>query len=166
MKYTSALLLVIMVLTSFVSCKKEDRPEGLPDLYPISVKIIQDGAPLANANVTLLSSDPQLMRWPCGGCTDEQGVAKLNTYGFDGAPAGKFKVMVCKSETEGGAQTAEEAVQMMKDGVGSSEKTFDLIDPQYKNDSTTPLSLEVLAQSENPTAEFDVGASVRSEVKL
>lgn len=148
------------------SCKKEARPEGLPELYPFSIKLVQGGAPLEGANVTLQSDDPALMRWPCGGNTDAEGIAKLNTFGFDGAPAGKFKVLVFKSETEGGAQNSEEAAQMMRDRAADTSQRFDLVDPKYKLDRTTPLSLEVVAGPDNPTPEFDLGEAVREEIKM
>lgn len=156
-----ALLLTVLLLPS---CQKEQRPEGLPELYPFSVKIIQDDAPLADANVTLITDDSSLLRWPCGGNTDENGIARLNTYGFDGAPAGQFRVTVFKTETEG--ESPEQAAQMMQEGTVDASKTFDLIDPIYKNQNKTPLVVEVLPTKENPIPEFNIGKSVKTEIKL
>jgi hypothetical protein len=164
MKLRNLLLTLLVALVALTGCKKESRPEGLPDLYPCSVKVIQGGAPLEGANVTLITNDSALMRWPCGGMTNAEGVAILNTYGFDGAPAGQFQVTIAKTISEGGAATQEEAAQNMRDGVIVKETTIDLVDPVYKNQRTTPLTLEVQASKTNPVAEFDVGEEVREIV--
>ncbi len=162
----SRILIPVLLLTVFVGCGKEKRPEGLPDLYPFSVKILQDGAPLEGANVTLITDDSALMRWPCGGNTDANGVAKLNTYGFDGAPAGKFRVTVTKTETSGGPQSDEEAAKLMQEGGVNTSTSFDLVDPVYKNQDKTPLAVEVVASKTATVAEFDVGESTRQEIKM
>jgi len=165
MKLRSISCVVAIVATLFLgACKGEKRPDGLPKLYPCSVKIIQGGAPLAGADVMLVAQDPNLMRRPTGGTTDESGVAKLNTYGFAGAPEGSFKVMVVKTETEG-AVSAEDAVKNMESGTLSSEERFDLVDQQYRDQTTTPFTLEVKA-SGNETKEFDVGEAVRIPVRM
>lgn len=160
------LFLSLLLLAVFFGCKQEQRPEGLPDLYPFSVRIVQDGTPLPDANVTLITDDSKLMRWPCGGNTDANGVAKLNTYGFDGAPAGKFRVTVSKSESTGGPQNSEEAVKLMQEGSAVETQVFDLVDPIYKNQDQTPLTVEVSADPKGGTAEFDVGAATRELIKM
>jgi len=147
------------------ACKGEKRPDGLPKLYPCSVKIIQGGAPLAGADVMLVANDPNLMRWPSGGSTDETGVDKLNTYGFNGVPEGTFKVMVVKTETEGAASPEEAIKKMQEGGAAASEETFDLVSQEYRDQTTTPFTLEVKA-SGNETKEFDVGEAVRIPVRM
>lgn len=160
------LLIPVLLLTVFVGCKKEQRPEGLPDLYPLTIKIIQDGKPLEGANVTLITDDSALQRWPCGGNTNAEGIAKLNTYGFDGAPAGQFRVTVSKIETTG-AQDQEASIQAMQQGASApAEESFDLVDPIYKNLDKTPLTIEVAASKEGTTQEFDVGEAVREQIKM
>ncbi len=146
------------------ACNGEKRPDGLPKLFPCSVKIIQAGAPLAGADVMFVAQDPNLMRWPAGGTTDETGVAKINTYGFAGAPEGVFKVLVVKTETTGSV-SAEEAVKNMESGTIANEERFDLVAQEYRDQTTTPLSIEVKASGSN-TAEFDVGEAVRVPVRM
>lgn len=166
MRNLTCLLVLTICATFLTACKKDSRPEGLPDLYPLSVKILQDGAPLEGASVTLVSGDAALMRWPCGGLTDAQGIAVINTYGFDGAPAGNFKVTVAKMIEEGGAASEEESAQAMIEGTAINSKMVDLVDPTYKFDTKTPLSIDVQATKENPVAEFDVGVAVHQEIKM
>ena len=166
MKNITLLAICAAVAISLVGCKKDSRPEGLPKLYPISVKIVQEGVPLEGAHVAFISSDPQLMRWPCGGQTGADGIAKINTYGFDGAPEGSFLVTVSKYESEGG-MTAEESAEAMKSGEGDTpkgESIYNLVAMDYGNSSKTPLSVEVKATDMNETPEFDVGAAERNVI--
>lgn len=166
MKNLTYFLILTICATFLTACKKDSRPEGLPDLYPLSVKIIQDGAPLEGASVALISGDAALMRWPSGGVTNAEGIAVINTYGFDGAPVGSFKVTVTKTVEEGGAATEEEAAQAMIEGTANNAKMVDLVDPTYKFDSKTPFSIDVQASQDNPTPEFDVGSAVHETVKM
>ena len=167
MRNFTLLTICVMVAASLVGCKKDPRPEGLPKLYPISVKIVQEGEPLEGAHVAFVSSDPQLMRWPCGGQTGADGIAKINTYGFDGAPEGVFKVTVSKYETEGG-MTAEESVAAMQSDSKDppkGESVYNLVAPDFGNSSKTTLSVEVKAVEVNETPEFDVGKAERTVIK-
>lgn len=158
----------ILVLLAVMQpgCKKDSRPEGLPDLYPFTIKILQEGSPVEGASVNLASTDPALMKWPCGGMTGADGVATMNTYGFPGAPAGSFKVVVSKTVEEGGAATDEESAQMMIEGQEISAQMFDLIDPIYKFDTKTSLTVEVQASKSNAPVEFEVGAATHEAVRM
>ncbi len=149
------------VLT-FGACGGEKRPEGFPELYPCSVKVIQGGAPLPGATVSLVGEDPQLMRWACGGNADENGVVELSTYGFPGAPAGTFKVVVTKTERPGAPTNAEEAAKTSPEELEGLE-TFRLVDAIYGSHTTTPLTIEVKAGN-NPEQTVDVGEAVREVV--
>lgn len=166
MRNFTLLALCVMVATSLVGCKKDSRPEGQPKLYPISVKIIQDGVPLEGAHVAFISSDPQLMRWPCGGLTGADGIAKINTYGFDDAPEGSFLVTVSKYESEGGMTAEESAAAMQSDSgeIPQGESIYNLVGMDYGNSSKTPLSIEVKATGENETVEFDFGKAERNVI--
>ncbi|MBQ9813272.1 MAG: hypothetical protein IJM54_08140 [Thermoguttaceae bacterium] len=156
-KIVIATLCVLLAVAS-TSCKKEKRPDGMPDIYPCSLKIVQDSAPLADAQVSIVSSDPQIMRFPCGGNTDANGIVELKTMGFKGAPAGSFKVVVSKIEATNRPSSYEEAQQLQEQGA--KEESFDLVDRKYADASTTPLSIEV--QKSNPAPiELDVGEAVR-----
>lgn len=152
-----ATLCVVLVAT-LTSCKKESRPEGMPDLFPCSIKIIQDSAPLADAQVSIVSNDPQIARFPCGGNTNSEGIVQLKTMGFNGAPEGSFKVVVSKIEALNQPTSYEEAQKFEEEGT--EEESFDLVERQYGDSSSTPLLIEV--QRSNPAPiELDVGSAVR-----
>lgn len=156
--------LAFACVSSF-GCGGEKRPEGFPELYPISIKILQEGTPLEGASVNLIAQDARLARWPAGGNTNADGVVELRTYGYEGAPAGTFKVLVMKTETIGEANSAEEARELMQTGQSADFERFDLVDARYRDQAQTPLTLEVKAGS-NETQEFDVGAPIREPVRM
>ncbi|MDO5307955.1 MAG: hypothetical protein Q4G03_00445 [Planctomycetia bacterium] len=95
-KYT--LLALLCVVALFSGCKGKARPDGMPELVNVVVVVTQDGAPLADAALNLISSDGSC-KWSVGGKSDESGRATLYTQGdFKGAPEGTFKVGVIKMD--------------------------------------------------------------------
>ena len=151
------LLPLCLLLIVGTSCKGEKRPDGMPEIYPCSIKVLQGGAPLADADVSAVSTDPQVMRFPCGGITDQDGIVKLKTMGFDGAPAGACKVVVSKIEWKNRPTNYDEAQKFNSEGV--KEEGFDLVDRKYGDVSTTPLSIEIQTSNPQPI-EVDVGEAV------
>lgn len=83
----------LLSILLFGACKKENRPDGMPVLYPCKVKITLQDAPLEGASVNLANATP----WSGGGTTDQNGVVDIMTRGFPGAPEGEFKVLVTKN---------------------------------------------------------------------
>ena len=83
----------------FSGCGGEQLPPGIPKLYPATLTVMQDGKPLADAEIIMINVDPST-NWSAGGVTDQNGVLKLRTMGrYNGAPVGKYKVAVQKTET-------------------------------------------------------------------
>ncbi len=164
---TFSCLTLACLFGSLLGCG-EPRPDGMPTLYPASVTVVQDGKPLADASVTLIPTDTSLARWPMGGVTDAQGVAKLKTYmKFDGVPADSFKVTVNKSVTTGdekpvhpgvGAtpQQLSEYDRAMKTG---SFQVTKVVAAKFRLPNTTPLSVDVSSAGPNDFS-LDVGAAV------
>lgn len=147
-----------------VGCGDKKRPEGFPETVERSIKILQNGAPLEGARVNLVAQDPALARWGCGGVTNEDGVVELRTNGYPGAPIGSFKVVVVKTETVGGAQTKEDYQRRMQGEDLGVEETFDLVDRQFADQTQTPLTIEINADSKE-IREFDVGAPIREPIR-
>jgi len=165
-KQLTSLCVVMLTCSVLFGCGGKKRPEGLPKLFPLSVKIIQDGRPLPEASVILMSDKPELTRWPSGGVTGADGVVVITTYGFEGAPEGTFKVVVTKEEVTGGAQSQEEAMKAMQgETTLEGEQHFSLVADEYANANTTPLSIDV-SSSNKEVVEFDVGEAVRVQRKL
>lgn len=147
----------------------EPRLEGMPETYPTSITLTQDGTPLAGATVVLFPEDSSLTRWPVGGTTDEQGKAEMMTSTkYAGAPAGKFKVIVNKTVTEGDPYPTHPGVGATRDQINEYDRAlktgkfemFKVVEQQYRTASTTTLNVEISASGENNLTE-DVGKAVK-----
>lgn len=159
-----------LLLTGICGCS-EPLPEGMPELYPAKITITQDGESLPGATVSLYPEDSALTRWPVGGVTDQNGTATLVTYGkYPGAPAGKFKVMVNKTVSEGdpipeppaqNASPEERAAYDRAIKTGSYE-IFQVVAAEYRTADKTPLAIEVTADGEN-AFDLDIGEAVKEK---
>ncbi|MDO4587269.1 MAG: carboxypeptidase regulatory-like domain-containing protein [Planctomycetia bacterium] len=164
-RYIILSFLIFGLLIS-VSCNQKSRPDGMPELYPFSIKILQEGQPLVEANVVLHPEDKALSRWPCGAYTNAEGIAEFRTYGsHSGAPAGKFKVVVQKVVTEGGNRSDDPKDIMSNPNATEASKSFNLVDAQYQTAESTPFSVEVKPGKNREIPEFDVGAAVHEPVQ-
>ena len=134
----------------------QPRPDGLPNLYPVTLKFEQEGTPCAEAIVSLMpeSDDP----WAVGGITDTGGNVVLQTHGrYSGVPAGKYTITVTKTETELTGPPPKDI------GEAQACTTYNLIDPVYSVPSSSTLALEVVA-GENSFPPFSLGKKVREPV--
>ncbi|MDR0609790.1 MAG: hypothetical protein LBG58_06750 [Planctomycetaceae bacterium] len=142
-------ILFLISLVLVVGCTREQRPEGIPTLYPCIITITQDGKPLAGAMVTLYTESSDDRRWSPGGTTNPQGAVQIKVLGkYSGAPVGTYKVTVEKQEIE---------------NVNSnSYYHISLMETQYTKLQETPLKIEVTPQGVNQT--FDVGKPVQKRI--
>ena len=145
----------VVVLLLFVGgCSGEKRPDGLPELYPLTVKITQQGTPLVDGSVRFISTDPAsggVPRWSVSGVTNAKGEAVMKTHGFPGSPIGPYKVVVSKEE-----------IGYDNGDPPQVTSRLNLVLQKYTGVSTTDLKIDVTADMK--TAEFDVGAPVREEM--
>lgn len=157
--------LVISVLCTFIlpmiGCGPK-LPDGFPRLYPVTLKVAQEGTPLADAVIALRASDNS-MAWACGGTTDAQGMVVLWTHGkYEGAPAGKFKVMVSKFVNEGEKEMLEAAD---KGDFATANKipvnSFTFVKPEYEEFEKTPIEIEITNKSR--MIEVDAGPAVKEK---
>lgn len=158
----------LLVLTTGCS---DPRPEGLPELHPATITVMQDGAPLSGAAVTLVPQDPALTRWPAGGTTNDSGVVDLYTHStFPGAPAGTFKVTVSKTTTEGDPKPTHPGPNATHEQLSAYDRamktgtfeTFQVVAAEHRMPSTTQLSIEVTAGGPNEFT-LDVGSAVKEK---
>ncbi|MDR1964793.1 MAG: carboxypeptidase-like regulatory domain-containing protein [Planctomycetaceae bacterium] len=157
------LLILLLYIIIFAGCRQERTPpDGLPNLYPCTIFITQEGKPVEYATVTLHSSPP--LPWTVNGKTAADGTATVFTHGyFNGAPLGQYKVTVRKIKTVAPPMPevlpkSEAALSKLYDKIEAETKDYDLIDPQFGNENTTPL--EITVEKRMPKTTFDVGKSV------
>ncbi len=155
--------IVLAGLAWFCGCAQQDRPPGMPDLFPCTLTFTQNGQPLVEATIEVVGVDST--EWSAGGLTDQAGRVELVTYGqFPGVREGRHKVVVNKRESE-----ASEAVEEMEGGIvlsggGSSLPTeYTLVDQQYTSAASTPLTIEITSGGEHEET-FELGAPVRERL--
>jgi len=115
------------------------RPEGMPKLVSCVLTFqYEDGEPVGEAMVTLVPEDASLQQWSISGSTNASGVVTIYTHAdFAGAPAGKYKVVVRKTE-------------LIPDPTGKKDvygepimETHSHIAAKFSSSILTPLSLEI-----------------------
>ena len=163
MKRTFALSIVAALVFVALGCGQK-KPDGMPDLEPTTIKVVQDGAPCPDARLNLKALDSS-NKWTCGGTTDANGVATVVTHGqYKGVPVGKYKVAVSKTVGEGTppppSPIDEESARVYREyqESGATYEEFAVVDKQYMLIETTPLEVEVVKGKNELTV--DVGASV------
>lgn len=144
-----------------------NRPSGMPSLYPCKITVTQDGAPLADARVTMVNiSDTETGdAWTPAGMTDSSGVAVMRTNNqYDGAAAGTYRIVVEKIETEpsrlGAPPPADspEYEAWADKSANENLAQYALVEATYSS-SKTPHEIEVAKGSNEKTV--DVGKAVK-----
>jgi uncharacterized protein YfaS (alpha-2-macroglobulin family) len=161
-------LLILLSLVTLFGCTAQSVPDGLPKLVPVTLTITQEGKPLAGAVVSLVDPGGGI-QFAVGGTTDAQGNVVLHTHGkHKGAPLGKFKVRVVKTETDQLPPHLQTAPNMRSPEFGAysreieklpPQKTYTLIEKRYTQSNTTPLELDITGPL---TTTLDIGKAVRN----
>ncbi|MDO5554531.1 MAG: hypothetical protein Q4G68_12300 [Planctomycetia bacterium] len=158
-------LISIILTTALAGCGPK-KPSDMPKLYPVQLTIVQEGTPLADANVALRAKE-SAAKYAAGGMTDSNGVVILHTHGqYKGVPEGEYTVIINKSETikEGPwDQIPKDSEQsrtfMMQNQNKLKQRTYSLVNTKYGSPATSDLSITVT--SSGVTETLDVGKKVR-----
>jgi hypothetical protein len=135
----------------------EKKPDGLPELQPVTLHFTQDGQPCADASVHLIPQDNS--PWAVGGSTDSAGAVILKTHGkYIGAPAGKYKITVSKIERENIGEPPKDMLDLAQE-----VKMYNLIDPIYSDPAKTTFEIEVI-RGKKTSESFDLGEKIRVEI--
>lgn len=150
---------VLFAIFCCAGCKDSGSPPDLPKLYPCTISVVQEGKPLPGARVELFSVDSQKYR-PAA-TSDASGNATLMTYGYPGAPAGKYKILVRKS--------VEDDIVYGKGAYGEQvinfSNIYNLVENLYGDPKKTPHEMEVTSSSMEEPKTVDVGKAIRVKVK-
>ena len=158
--------LCVFVFLLFAGCGGDKLPPGIPKLYPATLTVIQDGKPLAGAEIIMINVDPAI-NWSAGGVTDQNGVLKLRTQGrYNGAPAGRYKVAVEKTEIPDIVRpeepsNSEEMTEYNRIIREIRENTFHVVDQKFGMEKT---KLEVEISPSNLKVTVDVSPAVHVKV--
>ena len=149
------LMLVVFAVTG---CARDSgKPADLPPLFPCEITITQEDKPLAGATISLESSGEAKSTYYPSGITNESGKAVLSTYGFNGAPAGTYKVTVRKTVVEDVTQVTD-AYGDLVDSPGTEYRT---VERKYSDAKETPHELEITNSKTKTQVTFDVGKPVK-----
>lgn len=153
--------LFVLVVLCLIGCGGQKRPSDLPKLFPTSITITQEGVPLENALVTMFSSD-EGFKWSVAAITDASGKAAIMTHGLHaGAPEGDFKVVVTKTESSNAGANTKVDPDAPSAGQATSETLYNLVEKQYMDKDTTPITISV-AKGKNVQT-YDIGKAVREK---
>ncbi|MGI6402320.1 MAG: hypothetical protein ACOX0A_09495 [Thermoguttaceae bacterium] len=165
------LLCSVAVMVSTIGCGGVKKPDGLPDLQPVTIKLTQGSEPLANAVLNIKPIEPSTTNnFTCGGTSDAKGVTTIVTHGqYKGAPIGKYKVAVSCTVGEGTppppSPIDEESARVWKEyqESGATYEEFYVVDPVYSTVESTPLEIEIVKGKNELT--LDCGEKVRVPVE-
>jgi hypothetical protein len=150
------LIYYTMLSLFLVGCSRSSVPNDLPKLYPCTITITQDGKPLEKATVELFSSEGQA-KYKSVTITNPQGVAIMSTYGYQGTPIGKYKVVVSKD--------IEDDFIYGMSSTGTKEVTastlYRTVEAQYSDAKTTPHEIEITGKEKITEATFDAGKPIK-----
>ena len=166
MKKTIALLVVASAaLLLSAGCNKQTLPDGMPELFPLTVNVKQGGEPAPDM---LLTFNADGLAWGVGAKSDAQGKAVIMTQGqYNGAPAGEYTVTVTNyfvTPSKFGRMPADprERDEWQKNVDEENAPVFLKVAPEYLERDTTPLKITVAKGT--PTVDVDLGEKVEIEV--
>lgn len=162
------LLLLTCSLLLFLAGCGTSLPPGMPKLYPTTIVITQDNAPLSGATVVAINEDFVSTPYPSGGTTNDAGKVVLKTNGkFSGVPAGKYVITVSKIGSD--VEIDPEAVKTMnteeyeKLSAKRDANSFYLTEEKFAGKETSPLRIEV--KKGVKTHSLDVSPKVHIKIK-
>jgi hypothetical protein len=152
--YIYFLPLIVLLFTCCTGCGGAKTPDGMPQLFPCEIVLVQEGQPLVDATVTAQSADSS---WNATGGTDTDGKAVLFTQGkYQGVPVGKYKVIISKNVTEKEPSTFEGK-------PATKEVAYSLVEEKYQEVQTSPLEIEITADGKH-SFHLDAGKTVKNRL--
>ena len=141
-------------------CRRQSLPPDLPKLYPRSITIHQDGVPLANAVIFLITIDES--KWNAGGVTNSSGMAALYTHGlYRGVPAGTYKIIVHKAVYENEILSPPDITENSPEFT-SKTTGYSLVDLKYTDRQTTDIEITISPKNEKYV--IDLGPPVHDRL--
>jgi hypothetical protein len=155
-------IILLIFITSIVSCGDKSRPSDLPPLYSCMVIATQNGKPIEEAMIMFESTDSVGVKYSAAAITGANGTALMKTYGFQGVPVGKYKVVITKIVSEAAEYKLNESTGK-EEAVNS--KRYRLVESQFTSAETTPHEIEITGKEKNITKTFDVGKAVKDFIE-
>lgn len=141
--------MVVFFMSGFPGCSNSiKKPAWLPALTPCKITIVQEGKPVAKANINIVAPPGELpLEYLIFGTTNEMGVVHPCVQVFKGVPKGEYVVTVEKIEYE------------MTNDINIPMIDYWVVDPKYASADTSTLKFSV---GDSPVEQtFDLGKPVR-----
>ncbi|MDR2643329.1 MAG: hypothetical protein LBC74_11110 [Planctomycetaceae bacterium] len=149
-QYSAAILVLSILFTSFNGCGKTGH-----EVYPATGKILYQGKPLGNAQVTFHPTDPS--GFVAAAITESDGTFSLLTTGAEknGAIAGEYNVLISKNIV---ADNDITTVTDTQEKTNSPTSIMDVpVNPQYaRRPKMTAAIPEKYAQPDKPLIKVTV----------
>ena len=133
-KYAVSLFVVLSCLCFVSACKKADYPAGFPKIHPIQLKVVENGTPVEGVEVVVQYSDRNLAKWRTSAFSNADGVVKLMTRGFEGAPEGDAVLLLEKRDPP---------IKQDADGNYVAGNTDNQLDDRYSDPDETPFKASI-----------------------
>lgn len=120
---------VLLSCLYFVSAyRKTDYPAGFPKIHPVQIKVVENGSPMEGVQVVVHYNDNSLTKWRTSGFAGSDGIVKLMTRGFEGAPEGEAVFLLEKrdppvKQDENGNLVAGNTENQLDDRFSDPEET-------------------------------------------
>ena len=138
-KYAVSLLVLLSCFCFVSACRKADYPAGFPKIHPIQLKVVENGTPVEGVQVVVHYNDGNLTKWRTSGFAGSDGIVKLMTRGFEGAPEGEAVFLLEKrdppvKQDENGNLVAGNTENQLEDRFSDPEGTpFKGLIPKKQN---------------------------------
>lgn len=151
-KYAVSLLVLLSSLCLVTACKKSDYPEGFPKIHPIQLKVVENGSPVEGVRVTVQYTDRTLAKWGTSAFSNAEGVVKLMTRGFEGAPEGNGVFLLEKRDPP---------VKQDENGNYVAGNTENQLDDRFSDPDETPFQASI-PKKQAGTIVIDLGSETVS----
>ena len=127
--------LLLLACFCFVSaCRRADYPEGFPKIHPVRLKVVENGTPVEGVEVVVRYADHNLAKWRTSAFSNADGVVKLMTRGFEGAPEGDGVFLLEKRDPP---------IKQDENGNFVAGNTDNQLDDRFSDPDETPFKASI-----------------------
>lgn len=161
----------LLIFSLVTGCQtKVPTPPDMPRLSNCKITITQENVPLDNATVSLVNAESNgTGKWGAGGKTNASGEVEIYTNGFyQGAPAGKYKIVITKTEIEPSrnppppSPESPDYENWIKKYGNEIRPVYSLVEKKFTLADTTPLEIEI-QDGKSISTTLDIGKKVKEK---
>lgn len=157
--------MLVSAVAFSAGCNQEKLPDGMPELFPLTLNVTQGGEPAEDVLLTFYGDS---LAWGVGGKSDAQGKVVVMTQGqYRGVPAGDYTVVASKyyvTPSKYGTMPSDPGLreEWAKNVEAENAPVFLRVAPELLDPATTTLKVSV--KEGTPTVDLDLGEKVDIQV--